>query len=71
MDTYIRKCHSCSREIDCIQCDDQDSIPGERNLIWLCEECSPGDTHKLPTVDGFNPMEALDDLVQQVKQLTK
>ena len=65
MDTYTRKCHSCSIETDCLQyCEGI-------NLIWLCEECSPDEPRKLPTVDGFNPMEALDELVQEAKQLTE
>jgi len=82
MDTYTRKCHSCSIETDCLQYVEPDSTCEGINLIWLCEECSPDEqaadeyddqreTYRLPTVDDFNPMEALDDLVQEAKQLTK
>jgi len=56
-------------------------IYDEAHCDWLCLaddikneyslECSPGEPRKLPTVDDFNPTEALDDLVQEAKQLTE
>lgn len=42
-DTYTRECAKCGIETDCMQYDEPDSIPGEINLIWLCEDCANKD----------------------------